>query len=168
VITDFWLWSIVLVALAIVSPVAVMTPSGSSVVVALTALVSPLVPPVPTPLAAALPPLERLAQRVVAGQPRCEIVLGFSVVQAYVGSSVVGTCLEDEQVSVTTGTTTQRTTGGLLVWRSSDGALAFTDGYQTWLVGPAGLQQRLNSQRYCWEADANPARCERVPRAPAR
>jgi hypothetical protein len=41
--------------------------------------------------------------------------------------------------------------GGLLVWRKADNWTAFTDGYRTWINGPAGIQQRLNTQRFSWE-----------------
>jgi hypothetical protein len=38
---------------------------------------------------------------------------------------------------------------------------AFTDGFQTWVNGPLGLQQRLNTQRFWWEA--NPDHLAIVP-----
>ena len=40
-----------------------------------------------------------------------------------------------------------------MVWRKADNFTAFTDGYRTWVNGPDGLQQRLNSQRFAWEAN---------------
>jgi hypothetical protein len=40
----------------------------------------------------------------------------------------------------------------LLVWRKADNWTAFTDGYRTWLNGPQGLQQRLNTELFPWEA----------------
>lgn len=46
---------------------------------------------------------------------------------------------------------TQRTTNGLLVWRRENNSTAFTNGYRTWVNGPYGLQQRLNSDRFAWE-----------------
>ena len=30
---------------------------------------------------------------------------------------------------------------------------AFTDGYHTWVNGPNGVQERLNSQRFAWQAN---------------
>ena len=50
----------------------------------------------------------------------------------------------------------QQTTGGLLVWRKADNWTAFTDGYRTWINGPNGLVQRLNTERFEWEADYAP------------
>jgi hypothetical protein len=52
------------------------------------------------------------------------------------------------------GNAAQRTTRGLLVWRKADNWTAFTDGFRTWIGGPAGLETRLNTQRFAWEADA--------------
>ncbi len=51
---------------------------------------------------------------------------------------------------------TQKTTGGLLVWRKADNHTAFTNGHETWINGPNGLQRRLNSERFPWEADYAP------------
>ena len=58
-----------------------------------------------------------------------------------------------------TATAEQRTTahhgqGGLLVWRKADNWTAFTDGYWTWVNGPNGVQRRLNTERFDWEAPA--------------
>jgi hypothetical protein len=44
-----------------------------------------------------------------------------------------------------------------MVWRKADSWTAFTDGYRTWINGPFGLQQRLNTQRFPWESDAGVA-----------
>jgi len=49
----------------------------------------------------------------------------------------------------------------LLVWRKADNWTAFTDGYHTWVNGPGGLEYRLNSQRFAWEA--NPGGLPIVP-----
>jgi plastocyanin len=65
----------------------------------------------------------------------------------------VGDCLEDQRFAAN-GNAEQRTTGGLLVWRKADNWTAFTDGFRTWLNGPAGLQVRLNTTRFAWEGDA--------------
>ena len=54
------------------------------------------------------------------------------------------------------GDSVQQTTGGLLVWRKADNWTAFTDGYRTWINGPNGLVQRLNTERFEWEADYAP------------
>ena len=94
-------------------------------------------------------------------QQGCRIVLGFGKVESQLGPSTVGECVENERHDPQAGVTSQATTRGLLVWRRGDGALAFTDGHRTWLLGPAGLQRRLNAERLCWEADADPRTCVR-------
>ena len=66
---------------------------------------------------------------------------------------VVGDCVDDEYHDSRTGDALQRTTNGLLVWRKSDNWTAFTDGSQSWVNGPLGLQQRQNDQRLWWEAN---------------
>lgn len=43
-----------------------------------------------------------------------------------------------------------------MVWRKQDNRTAFTDGYRTWINGPNGLQQRLNTERFAWEHDYAP------------
>jgi hypothetical protein len=78
-------------------------------------------------------------------------VLGFETLRTLVGAAKVGDCLEDQRF-VASGNAQQRTTGGLLVWRKEDNWTAFTDGYQTWINGPFGVQQRLNTERFPWEA----------------
>ncbi|MGI8916828.1 MAG: DUF4232 domain-containing protein [Chloroflexota bacterium] len=82
----------------------------------------------------------------------CRFVLGFAALQALI-PGVVGACLDDEQHNPANGDALQDTTNGLLVWRKADNFTAFTDGYWTWMNGPFGLQERLNSQRFSWEAN---------------
>jgi hypothetical protein len=65
----------------------------------------------------------------------------------------VGGCLDSEGHNPANGDALQHTSGGLLVWRKADNWTAFTDGYHTWVNGPRGLQERLNSQRFQWEAN---------------
>jgi hypothetical protein len=89
-----------------------------------------------------------------AGTSDCKFRLGFEALEALLPAEV-GACLDDEAYNPTTGDALQHSTGGLLVWRKLDNATAFTDGYRTWVNGPDGLQERLNSQRFTWEA--NPA-----------
>jgi peptidoglycan/xylan/chitin deacetylase (PgdA/CDA1 family) len=90
----------------------------------------------------------------LAAQGACGFRLGFADLRQTVGPSIVGDCLEDEHYSPESGDALQRTTGGLLVWRRADNVAAFTDGHRSWVIGPVGLQQRLNSERFPWEADA--------------
>ena len=82
----------------------------------------------------------------------CRYVLGFAALHALIPKAV-GQCLEDEQHNPTNGDGLQHTTGGLLVWRKADNWTAFTDGYHTWVNGPKGLEYRLNTQRFAWEAN---------------
>ena len=63
----------------------------------------------------------------------------------------MGQCREDEHHNPTNGDGLQATTNGLLVWRKADNFTAFTDGYRTWVQGPFGLQERLNTARFAWE-----------------
>ena len=86
--------------------------------------------------------------------PACRFVLGFAALHDAI-PSIVGDCLEDEQHNAANGDGLQHTTNGLLVWRKADSFTAFTDGYRTWVDGPNGVQERLNTQRFGWEA--NPA-----------
>ena len=85
----------------------------------------------------------------------CQFVLGFKTLRDLVGHDVVGECLENQRYSAN-GNAEQQTTGGLLVWRKADNWTAFTDGYRTWINGPNGLVQRLNTERFEWEPDYAP------------
>lgn len=90
----------------------------------------------------------------------CQFVLGFAALHDLI-PDVVGACVSDEQHNPDNGDALQETTNGLLVWRKADNWTAFTNGYQTWINGPLGLQQRLNEQRFWWEA--NPDHLPVVP-----
>ncbi len=85
----------------------------------------------------------------------CQFVLGFNILRDLIGHEIVGECLENEHYNAI-GDSNQRTTGGLLAWRKADNWTAFTDGYRTWINGPNGLVQRLNTERFEWEADYAP------------
>jgi hypothetical protein len=87
-------------------------------------------------------------------QAQCGFQLGFATLRNLVGPQAVGQCLENERFNSANGNAEQRTTGGLLVWRKADNWTAFTDGFRTWVNGPAGVQVRLNGERFPWEADA--------------
>ena len=86
------------------------------------------------------------------GAAECQFVLGFKILRDLVGHDIVGACLESEHYNAT-GDSVQQTTGGLLVWRKADNWTAFTDGYHTWINGPNGLVQRLNTERFDWEVE---------------
>ncbi|TAK35165.1 MAG: DUF4232 domain-containing protein [Chloroflexota bacterium] len=102
------------------------------------------------------------------GAQNCQFILGFATLHSLI-PNIVGNCLENEQfnpqngdaLQLTTGTNTDGSVGGLLVWRKADNFTAFTDGFNTWVNGPFGLQQRLNSQRFFWET--NPAGLPIIP-----
>ena len=85
----------------------------------------------------------------------CQFVLGFKTIRDLIGHETVGECLENQHHGAN-GDGLQQTTGGLMVWRKADNWTAFTDGYRTWVNGPYGLQERLNTQRYDWEAGHSP------------
>ena len=82
----------------------------------------------------------------------CRFVLGFDLLRLQLSDFLVGTCQEDQH-DAGTGTEEQRTSRGLFAWRKSDNWTAFTDGYRTWINGPFGVQERLNSERFLWERD---------------
>ena len=82
----------------------------------------------------------------------CEFRLGFKTLRDLIGHDIVGECLENEHYNEI-GDSNQQTTGGLMAWRKADNWTAFTDGYRTWINGPNGLVQRLNTERFPWEAD---------------
>ena len=85
----------------------------------------------------------------------CEFVLGFKTLRDLIGHDVVGECLENQRYNAI-GNSEQQTTSGLLVWRKADNWTAFTDGHRTWISGPNGLEQRLNTERFAWEPDYAP------------
>lgn len=88
-----------------------------------------------------------------AGQAGCRFVLGFATL-AHALPRQIGTCADNESHNPLNGDALQHTsTDGLLVWRKADNWTAFTDGFHSWINGPAGVQERLNTQRFSWEAN---------------
>jgi len=85
-------------------------------------------------------------------EPLCHFILGFAQLHEAL-PEILGPCREDERHNPIHGDGLQQTEGGLLVWRKADNFTAFTDGYRTWVHGPFGIQQRLNSLRFVWEAN---------------
>jgi len=81
--------------------------------------------------------------------PPCRYILGFAALHAAI-PAVVGGCADD-QASAADGDAIQHTANGLLVWRKASNSAAFTDGARTWALGPDGLEQRPNGQRFGWE-----------------
>ncbi len=103
------------------------------------------------------------AMTVLAGSPsvssaqasagQCFYQLGFANLAKQIPQNV-GQCKVNEAFNTANGNAEQLTTGGLLVWRKADNWTAFTDGYRTWLMGPAGLEDRLNDgPRFDWEQE---------------
>jgi hypothetical protein len=96
-----------------------------------------------------------LNQTEPAQAASCTFVGGFLTLHRLL-PKVVGSCLDNARYGPLSGDAFQDTTGstgqgGLLVWRKATNVAAFTDGYRTWLIGPAGLKARLNTQRFPWE-----------------
>ncbi len=89
----------------------------------------------------------------------CQFVLGFAEIQRQI-PDIVGICVTNE-IHDQNGNANQMTTGGMMQWRKSDNFTAFTDGFRSWVNGPCGLEQRLNTQRFPWEA--NPEGLQVVP-----
>ncbi|MCL4545491.1 MAG: glycoside hydrolase family 99-like domain-containing protein [Chloroflexi bacterium] len=87
------------------------------------------------------------------GPDGCHFVLGFATLAHLLGLTV-GDCLANQSFSPANGDALQHTTNGLLVWRKADNWTAFTDGYHTWVNGGSyGVCERLNTQRFAWEAN---------------
>ncbi len=64
--------------------------------------------------------------------------------------NVAGQPVGDEHWDAS-GNLVQQTSTGLMVWRVSDRWTLFTNGFMTWILGPYGLQSRLNTDLYPWE-----------------
>ena len=99
----------------------------------------------------------------------CQFVLGFKALHALIPETV-GACVENEQHHSNQGVTLQRTKNGLLVWQKATNHTSFTDGYHTWVLGPLGLQQRLNTEQFDWERDlaSESASCQLIQGEPGR
>ena len=104
--------------------------------------------------------LSALGSAALAQSAPCSFTLGFAQLHDLLPETV-GTCVDNEVHDPVSGDALQRTTNGLLVWRKADNWTAFTDGFQSWVNGPLGVQQRLNTQRFWWEA--NPDQLAIVP-----
>ena len=93
------------------------------------------------------------AARQSGGTPGCRFVLGFASLASMLPHQVGG-CSDDEGHSAQNGDAFQHTTtGGMMVWRKADNWTAYTDGFHSWINGPGGLEERLNTQRFRWEAN---------------
>jgi Carboxypeptidase regulatory-like domain len=81
----------------------------------------------------------------------CSFSLGFAALRHLIPYRV-GRCLASARYDPRLGEVLQDTTGGVLIWRKANNWTGFTDGSRTWVLGPHGLQQRLSTQRFRWEA----------------
>jgi len=81
---------------------------------------------------------------------QCEIRPRFRVL-AEALPELIGNCVASEALNGETGDIEQPVDGGVLVLRSADNTPTFTDGWQTWVAGPNGIETRLNSERLAWE-----------------
>ena len=103
-----------------------------------------------------LPPLVAIAAAaltlggVALAQENSQFKLGFKTLADTI-PNVVGVPLENEHYA-SNGDSLQQTSTGLMVWRKADNWTAFTDGSESWVNGPNGLQERSNDQRFPWEA----------------
>ena len=113
------------------------------------------VAPTPTPRPTPALPTGTGVYDQAQNQRGCQFVRGFKTLRDLIGHHIVGECLENEHYNAI-GDSNQHTTGGLLAWRKADNWTAFTDGYRTWINGPNGLVQRLNTERFEWEATPAP------------
>jgi len=98
-----------------------------------------------------------LAASLVAGSAAparadgCQFILGFKTIHDALVATV-GDCV-DNQAFAANGDALQHSVKGLLAWRKADNWTAFTDGYHTWVNGPNGIQERLNTERFPFESD---------------
>ena len=86
----------------------------------------------------------------------CQVAPVFQTLYHDLGKTA-GSCSGGEVVRVD-GDIVQPVAGGLLAWRKTDSVPAFTNGRQTWLLGPNGLQKRANAARFAWEVSAGAGR----------
>ena len=80
----------------------------------------------------------------------CEMVVQFSELRAAIGGAVVGACQEGAWTGEQ-GDVRQRTTRGELILRASDRRALFTDGTDSWVIGPNGPRRRPNGEHFFWE-----------------
>lgn len=102
----------------------------------------------------------------VAAAPACSFGDGFAALRAQIGAEVVGECLEDAHATPD-GNVEQTTTGGLLVWEKATNLTRFTDGAQTWVSGPNGVETRPNDQMLPWERELETNAGQRTNISPA-
>lgn len=82
--------------------------------------------------------------------PGCQFQYGFATMVSLI-PNVVGSCINDQQVSNPLGDTMQETTNGLLTWTRATNVVEFTTGSKTWVYSGYGLVLRDGSTSYSWE-----------------
>jgi len=105
---------------------------------------SPGRPPQQQPDAPAQPPglgTQSPSPRQPARAADCQVVPIFAPLLAVLPA--IGDCLDDALIDPVSGDLVQATTGGQLVQRATDGSVAFSDGRQTWVLAPGGLEAVL-------------------------
>jgi hypothetical protein len=89
----------------------------------------------------------------------CDAVLGFRMLQQTI-PSIVGECTAAPYIDPRTRDVVQATTRGTLIKRANNAWpyfwVYFTNGTQTYVMGPHGLQVRDNDVRFAWEANPLP------------
>jgi hypothetical protein len=86
-------------------------------------------------------------------QAACTFGPGFQALHDQIPETV-GDCPAGEFTNPATGNVEQRTTNGLLLWRSADGLIGFTNGEALWLGGPDGVVSRsLQEPPFAWEGE---------------
>jgi CheY-like chemotaxis protein len=124
----------------------------------------PATVPAVAPTSAADSPLQALATRAASsssGSPRvtratpessgCALMPAFESLREQLGEETVGRCT-DQPTLRENGDAQQATTRGLFALKNNNNWVGFTDGYRTWVKGPNGVQERLNTERFPWES----------------
>lgn len=91
-----------------------------------------------------------LGAPAIHAQVNCGFSNGFATLDSLIPDQVGG-CLTDPH-PIANGDVVQQTVGGLLSWNPADNLPEFTNGSQTWVWGPNGLQVRPNNHRFSYEA----------------
>ena len=100
-----------------------------------------------------------------AASASCGVAPAFVALQQALPAS--GQCAGDEQ-HLANGDMVQSSTAGMFVFRQTSHTPAFTDGYRTWVLGPLGLQSRLNAERFPWEGGGTTSAVLGASYAPTR
>ncbi|MHB8621674.1 MAG: hypothetical protein ACYDAG_19275, partial [Chloroflexota bacterium] len=85
----------------------------------------------------------------LASASGCSFSDGFAALDATIPTTVGG-CLGGPSID-SNGNTVQQTTAGMMAYNPKDNVPAFTNGSETWVLGPQGLQTRPNDQRFAYE-----------------